>query len=244
VTRAAVLTIAVGVALCAAPAVAQRAAPPSGKSLADLAADVTRAMGQYRAAVGRSVPIHEARVQEATKAVEERRQLHVLGVLPADAVDQAERALAAAQRERDEALAAIDEADWLLFEATVQERLVRLAPLRRGGYEDTAALVRFNGASPWSLGDVPKLQRQFAGVFGRALPISSLGQTSLHDRLGFDHRAAIDVAVHPDSAEGRWLMQHLRGSGIPFIGVRATVPGTSTGAHIHVGPPSGRLMAR
>jgi len=30
--------------------------------------------------------------------------------------------------------------------------------------------------------------------------------------------AAIDVAVHPDSAEGRWLMQDLRQSGIPVIG--------------------------
>jgi len=244
VTRAAALAIVVGVAVCAAPAAAQRAVPPSGKSLAALAADVTRAMGQYRAAVERSLPIHQARVQEATEALQERRQLHTLGVLSAEAVEQAERALAAAQRDLDEALAAIDEADRLLFEATVQERLARLAPLRRGGYEDSAALVRFNGASPWSLGDVPKLQRQFAGVFGRALPISAFGQTSLHDRLGFDHRAAVDVAVHPDSAEGRWLMQHLRASGIPFIGVRATVPGTSTGAHIHVGPPSGRLMAR
>lgn len=242
--RRTAVSVAVGLVLCAVPAAAQRQAAPTDKSLAELAAGVTRATQHYRDVLARSVPIHEAQVQEAVEAVRERRQLHVLGVLSAEVVAQAERAFSAAQRDLDETLAAIDEADRLLFEAMVQERLARLTPLPRGGYEDTAALVRFSGTSPWSLKDVPRLEQRFAAAFGRKLPISSFGQTSVHDRLGFDHRAAIDVAVHPDSAEGRWLMAHLRASGIPFMGVRATVPGTSTGAHIHVGPPSGRLLAR
>ena len=55
---------------------------------------------------------------------------------------------------------------------------------------------------------------------------------------------AIDVAVHPDSAEGQWLMKELRAGGIPFIGVRGVVAGASTGAHVHVGPESPRLIAR
>jgi hypothetical protein len=238
VTHRAALAVAVGVVMCAAPVAAQR----TGKSLAELAADVARATRQYRAVLERSVPIHEKQVQEAIEVLQERRQFHGLGLLPATDVEQAERGLAAAQRDLDEALAAIAEADRLIFEASIQERLARLAPLPRGGYEDVATLVRFNGTAPWLLKDVPRLERQFAGVFGRSLPVSSFGQTTLHDRLGFDHRAAIDVAVHPDSAEGRWLTQYLRAAGIPFIGVRATVPGASTGAHIHVGPPSGRLV--
>ncbi|HEU4370643.1 MAG TPA: hypothetical protein VFV05_20670 [Methylomirabilota bacterium] len=242
--RRAAVTVAVGLVLWAGPAAAQRRAAPAATSPAELAAAVTRATQHYRDVLARSVPIHEAQVREAVEVVRERRQLHVIGALSAEAVEQAERALGAAQRDLDETLTAIDEADRLLFEAMVQERIARLAPLPRGGYEDTAALVRFNGTSPWSLKNVPKLDQQFAGVFGRPLPISSFGQTAVHDRLGFDHRAAIDVAVHPDSAEGRWLIEHLRASGIPFIGVRATVPGASTGAHIHIGPPSGRLLAR
>ena len=75
------------------------------------------------------------------------------------------------------------------------------------------------------------------------LPRSAFGQTKVHDRLGLDHRTAIDVAVHPDSAEGGWLMQYLRQAGIPFIGVRDMVPGASTGAHVHIGAPSPRLIA-
>jgi hypothetical protein len=240
-TRTAWLLV-LAVALGSAPAAAQHPAP--GKSLADLAADVVHATQRYRAALERSLPIHETQVQEAEATLHERRRLHAAGALDTSHVQDAERALAAARRELDDARQAIDEADRLLFEASVQERLARLAPLRRGGFEDTAVLVRFNGTAPWSLRDVPRLERQFSRVFRRPLPVSSFGQTGVHDRLGFDHRGAIDVAVHPDSAEGRWLMRHLRASGIPFVGVRATVPGASTGPHVHVGPPSGRLLAR
>jgi hypothetical protein len=80
--------------------------------------------------------------------------------------------------------------------------------------------------------------------FGRALPISALGQTALHDRLGFDHRNAIDLAVHPDSPEGRALMEHLRAQGIPFIAAWGAIPGSASGAHIHVGQPSPRMSVR
>jgi hypothetical protein len=52
------------------------------------------------------------------------------------------------------------------------------------------------------------------------------------------------VAVHPDSAEGQALMGYLQGQNIPFIAVRQAVPGSSTGAHIHIGQPSRRMTAR
>jgi hypothetical protein len=237
--------LAIGLMLCAAPAAAQRgSAPPARKSLAELTADVIRTTQQYRDAVARSLPAHEANVREAAAAVEERRRLHAAGALPASFVEDAERALVAAQGELTEAQDALDEADRLIFEAQLQQRLARLAPLPRGGYEDAATLVRFNGAAPWSLRNVAALEQRFVAAFGRALPISAYGQTKVHDRLGLDHRTAVDVAVHPDSPEGQWLMQYLRSAGIPFIGVRGVVPGASTGAHVHVGPASPRLLAR
>ena len=63
----------------------------------------------------------------------------------------------------------------------------------------------------------------------------------LHDRLGFDHREAMDVAVHPDTPEGAALMAWLRARGLPFLAFRGMVAGEATGAHIHVGEPSSRL---
>jgi len=239
-----VLVVTVGVVLWASVAAAQRGGPAERKSLADLTAEVARTTQKYRDAVAKSMPIHESNVREAAAAVQERRALHAAGALSAAYVEEAERALASAQRELDDAQEALDEADRLLFEAELQQRLAKLAPLPRGGYEDAATLVRFNGATPWSLKNVPALEQRFQAAFGRSLPISAFGQTKLHDRLGLDHRTAIDVAVHPDSAEGRWLMDYLRQAGIPFIGVRGVVPGASTGAHVHVGPQSPRLFAR
>ena len=190
------------------------------------------------------MPLHEAAVRKAVAAVEERRKLHAAGTLSATYVEQAERELAAAEHELAEAQAALEEGDRLLSEAALQQRLARATPLPRGGYEDAATLVRFNGPARWTLREVPALERRFAAVFGRSLPVSGLGQTPVHDRLGLDHRTAVDVAVHPDSPEGRWLMQYLRQAGIPFIGVRGVVPGASTGAHVHIGPESPRLIAR
>jgi hypothetical protein len=68
-----------------------------------------------------------------------------------------------------------------------------------------------------------------------------MGQSSTHDDMGFDHRDAIDVAVRPDSEEGRGLMAYLRKAGIPFIAFRNKVRGMATGAHIHIGRPSLRI---
>src|SRR6266850_2048768 len=236
--------VALGLVLGATPVAAQRSAPAARKSLAELTADVLRTTREYRATLERAVPAHEAHIREAQEALYERRRLHAAGALTEAYVEAAERELAVAERDLVDTLTAMEEADQIIFEASLQQRLARLAPLPRGVYEDAATLVRFAGAAPWSLKDVPSLEQRFTEAFGRSLPISSFGQTKVHDRLGLDHRAAIDVAVHPDSAEGRWLMQYLRQSGIPFIGVRGEVPGSSTGAHVHVGNPSPRLIAR
>jgi hypothetical protein len=80
----------------------------------------------------------------------------------------------------------------------------------------------------------------FSSKYGRTLPVSAFGQTRLHDRFGFDHRNSVDVALNPDSPQGRALLGQLRGFGVPFIAFRHAIPGIATGAHIHVGNPSHR----
>ena len=230
--------------LCAMPAAAQRSGGVARKSPAELAAEVVRTTEAYRNVLTKALPAYEAAVQEATAALQERHALHETGNLPASYVEEAKRAWSAAQRDLEDAHEAIQEADTIILEALVHQKLAQLSPLPRGGYQDTPTLVRFNGRAPWSLLNVSKLEDAFAAAFNRKLPISSLGQTKAHDRLGLDHRAAIDVAIHPDSVEGQWLMQYLRQADIPFIGVRSSVPGASTGAHVHIGMPSARLVGR
>jgi hypothetical protein len=112
-----------------------------------------------------------------------------------------------------------------------------------GGYSESATLVRFNGGAHWSLAEAPKIEKFFLQMFGHALPVSAFGQTATHDRLRFDHRNAMDVALHPDSSEGKSLLAYLRQAGIPFIAFRSAVPGAATGAHIHIGNPSVKTVA-
>lgn len=99
------------------------------------------------------------------------------------------------------------------------------------------SLPRMPGTK-WDVKEI--LDRFFRSRFGRSLPVSAFGQSRTHDRMGFDHRNAFDVPIHPDSVEGRSLIAFLRTQNIPFNAFRKAVRGAATGPHIHVGRPSPR----
>lgn len=110
-----------------------------------------------------------------------------------------------------------------------------------GEYSVRGAFISFDGPADWSIDDFAKIEHFYQRRFGRPAPVSAMGQSETHDRLGLDHRDAVDIAVRPDSPEGRALMAYLRRAGIPFIAFRGRFRGVSTGAHIHIGRPSPRL---
>jgi hypothetical protein len=209
------------------------------------ASDVIAATTSYRAALEKVLAIYERELARRIELAELRQDLLERGVLSKREFEEGQQAQAAAQKNVDDTRRAIAEADRILVEAHMAEALARLTPLARGGYEERAGLARFNGPAAWALAqDTPKLQKFFLSRFGRVLPISAFGQTPLHDRMGLDHRNALDVAVHPDSPEGRALMEYLRSAGIPFIAAWGAIPGSTSGAHIHVGQPSPRIAER
>jgi hypothetical protein len=217
--------------------------PPAADELTRLAAEVVRTTRQYRVSLDNLRAIYERDVAEGERRVEEDRA--ALGIDPAARarLEEAEFGLASARQSLDEVLLWIHEADQLLLEATVVEEVSRLPRLRVGGYAETGTLVRYNGPARFGLDALPRIERYFLTAVGQPLPVSARGQTALHNRMGLDHRDAVDVALHPDSPEGRTLTSYLRAQGIPFIGVRGAWPGASTGAHIHIGQPSPRLLA-
>jgi hypothetical protein len=218
-------------------------APPN--RLEKTASDVIAATLNYRAALERVLAIYERDLARRAELAELRQDLFEREVLSKREFEESQKAQAEAQRNVNETRALMAEADRMISEARMAEALARLMPLPRGSYEETPGLVRFNGLAAWSLAEgSSRLKQFFLARFGRALPISALGQTALHDRMGFDHRNALDLAVHPDSPEGRALMEHLRGQGIPFIAAWGAIPGSTSGAHIHVGQPSPRIFAR
>src|SRR5215203_353498 len=96
----------------------------------------------------------------------------------------------------------------------------------------------------WTLAEATKVEQFFVSKFNRPLPLSAFGQSDLHTRWGLDHRNGMDVGLHPDSVEGRALVEFLRGESIPFLVFRGPIPGVATGPHIHVGNRSSRSYGR
>jgi hypothetical protein len=101
---------------------------------------------------------------------------------------------------------------------------------------------RYDGDGIFTTGTLSRVEMAFARQFGKPLPVSAMGETAVHRALGFDHRGRVDVAVHPDQPEGVWLREYLTENRIPYFAFRQAVPGKATGAHIHIGPMSTRLV--
>jgi hypothetical protein len=239
VARALALTAAALTA--AAPATVAPAAPSTAGELEAARAAQAEAARRYRESLDALLPLHEAAEQRAAAEAERRRALLAQGLIAHADAEAAARTLVEARETATRTRAAIREADALVADAEAARELAALPPPVPGETQERPSLIRFAGVGRWSLVAVPALERFFATRFGHPLPVSALGQTAAHDRLGFDHRNALDVAVHPDSPEGRALLDYLRAHGIPFLAFRAARAGMATGAHIHVGQPSGPL---
>jgi hypothetical protein len=209
--------------------------------LARLRADVIQKMRDSRAGAEKLIALREKEVAKLTEEYGKRRQFYDQGLISKAELDQSERSLGEAIARWQDDKRWLIEQDTAITEAWMRGEQLQSPSLAVNGYSETGSLIRFNGDRVWSVADAPKIQKFFFQTFGRGLPISAYGQTSIHDRLQFDHRNAMDVALHPDSQEGRSLMSHLRQSRIPFIAFRNAVPGSSTGAHIHIGRPSPSL---
>jgi hypothetical protein len=209
-------------------------------ALQESLAELEQRTREYRTSLERLVAVHEAAVGRTSAAAEQARRLHAEGLVARRDVDEAARTAVEAQARLDDARKQLADANGLMVEAQALQRLAALPPVPPGAEQSTPEVVEYHGVTAWTLAQVAGLDRFFTTRFGRPLPVSALGQTPLHDRLGFDHRNAADVAVHPDSVEGRALLGYLRALGIPFLAFRGPVAGASTGAHVHVGAPSPR----
>lgn len=200
--------------------------------------DVVRAADQYKASVNALIPHYQESVKSATAALAKRKELFDKGLVSKRDIEDAERALKDAQAQLDQARNQLVETDQLIAEATAEPKPT--SPSSTGRYASKSAVMRYSGASGWAIAEASKVEGFFSSKFGRQLPISAFGQSETHNRLGFDHRNSVDVALHPDSAEGKALIEYLQTNGIPFLAFRSAIPGVATGAHIHIGYPSHR----
>jgi hypothetical protein len=205
--------------------------------------ELLAAAREYRASLENLAALREEALTRARDVAATRQRLADEGLIARREAEAAAQALAAAEEALAATRAEIAAADHVMTEATANALLATLPAAGPGSMTVTPMLVRFQGVRDWTLTQLTSVQEFFADRFGRALPVSALGQTRTHDRLGFDHRNALDVAVHPDSAEGQALLAWLRSRGVSFFAYRGPVVGESTGAHVHIGEPSPRLTS-
>ncbi len=212
--------------------------------LSRLREEFIKATNDYKELLKKQTVGLERNVVRAEEKLAQSQKLFADGLISRRDLEAGERAVAEAKDKvaavnRNLASADSQIADTLL-EAEAATKIRKSKPLARGGSVSTVALIRYNGASVFALGDSWRVQRFFQDAFKKQLPISVFGQGAIHDRWRLDHRNAIDVGLHPDGPEGQALLNFLRANGIPFLAFRAAIPGTATGPHIHIGRPSHR----
>jgi len=201
--------------------------------------EILEKTAEYRKRLEELAPLYEAQVKSARTEVDRLASLFDAGLVARVRVEEADRAFAEARARLEDTRFRMQECDSVSAELNLAILLEDTKLKLEAGSNE--AVIFFAGSPGWSISHVSKIADFYREHFSVPLPVSALGQTALHSRLGFAHGQAVDVAVHPDSEEGKMLMEFLRASGVPFIAFRHAVPGSATGAHIHLGPPSLRV---
>ena len=209
--------------------------------------DLIAAVAQTKASNEALIKVQENAIAADTVKLEELRKLVADGLVARNELENAEALLAGLRANLETFRKNISDADKTIADLRKAEELAKAKPLIAKGTNTSTrsflkpTILRYGGEAGWSLGRLGTIQTFFASTFGTTLPVSALGQSATHNRLGYDHRNAVDVALHPDSVQGKALIDFLQSQGIPYLAFRAAVPGVATGPHIHIGSPSHRV---
>jgi hypothetical protein len=211
--------------------------------LTKLREEFVKAANEYKASLEKLRTSYEKGVVRAEEELVKSNTLFAEGLIPKNQLEAEQQAVVKAKGQVEEVNQRIANADTqiahTLLEAEAEKKMGKIR-IPRGGLVQTATMIRFNGAGAWAIGDAWKVQRFFQDSFRKPLPVSVFGQGPIHDRWRLDHRNSMDISLHPDGPEGQALIGFLRMNGIPFLAFRGAIPGTATGAHIHIGRPSHR----
>ncbi|MGH9621031.1 MAG: hypothetical protein ACRD45_15170 [Bryobacteraceae bacterium] len=101
--------------------------------------------------------------------------------------------------------------------------------------------IRYDGYGHFHVRELRSIRRAYYKEFHQRLPVTAIGETALHRRLGLDHRGRVDVGLNPDCPQGVWLRHYLEKRHIPYLAFRCAIKGAATAPHIHIGPESTRL---
>lgn len=207
---------------------------PSGNQSADpTLEEFLQKSATYEEQLENHMTVLDRETARLRRDLEIHRDAYRKGLISRRQLEEAEDSLAEAERTREAQRQAL---------VTVRQTVAEVSAAFRPESTEETGPIQFAGTRPWRLDHVDDLEGFFRRRFGRELPVSAYGQTETHLRLGFNHHGRVDLAVHPQSPEGRALITLLRELGLPFTAFGGPRTGAATGAHIHLGPPSPRLF--
>lgn len=217
---------------------------PAVKSSAS--SDLIAAAAETKATNEALIRGQEAAIAADEVKLEQLRKLVADGLVARVELENAEALLAGLRTNLETFKKNVADSEQMIVELRKAEEMAKAKPLLAARTSSTRSflkptVMRYGGQGGWSLNGLTAVQGFFLSNFGQVLPVSALGQSATHNRLGYDHRNAVDVALHPDSVQGKALIGYLQSQGIPFLAFRAAVPGVATGPHIHIGSPSHRI---
>ena len=197
---------------------------------------------------GRATQLEDAarrQVERAKTRLEQARTLVDAGLVAAKSLAAPTEELAAAQSSYDLTLSRTALVHQLVEMAQIEQQAAEAPEVIAAspGTGTPPMMERFDGRGSFTPEDLFRVESAFEREFHKALPISADGETAVHRAMGYDHRNRVDVALFPDTTEGKWLRHYLEASAIPYYAFRSLVLGKATAAHIHIGPPSTRLPA-
>jgi hypothetical protein len=200
-------------------------------------AAAVKAAEELKVSLGELKRLHDAEAVRLAERIAALDKLFAEGIISRKELDDAKAGVDGAKHKADEVARQIVETDQTIAELMAPDPVFVPSARSIAG----ALRLRSYGAGAWSIASASLVDQYFRSRFGRPMPVSAFGQSAVHNRLGYDHSNAVDVPVHPDSAEGQALLAYLRQKGIPYLAFRGAIPGVATGAHIHIGRPSNRF---
>jgi hypothetical protein len=209
-------------------------------TLAETLYSQARVQDMTDAQVQAMIAAAQRRVDRQTKLVLDREKLLAAGVLARSEVEGFRIELQDRQRVLQLAEQRAKLLDNLKEMAAVEERVAEAGRSVSPALRDV--MLRYDGNGSFNAADLTTVSAEFQRRFHRALPISAMGQTALHQAMGLDHRGRVDVAINPDSSEGVWLRHLLERLRISYLAFRSAISGAATGPHIHIGTGSTRLI--
>jgi hypothetical protein len=203
------------------------AVPPAhgrAKTWNDVRDGVLQIARQHQRALETSVPRRERDVREAEASLDRISRLYARGLVTRPELDAAARDVGDARAQLSWTRNELRRTAMLIVEIEARQKIASLPPLRPGQYDASAALIRFHGIREVSRDELALLERHVTARGGNALPVSARGQSDVHTRLGLDHRHAVDLALHPDSVEGRLVPPPPRAPAGRSLGGRTRPP--------------------